>query len=363
MPNKTAHRGISPDDWNNWRDGFGDFFRAFRFVIPALVLFGAIIFGATLGYLALGWPLADALYMVVISVFSVGYGEVQPIDSAAERIWTMIVIGSGWVGVVITLGGITKAVTEGEFRRANQNLRARRIMDHLSEHTIICGYGRMGQTLAKELQNAGLPFVIIDRAEERVAQIQTDGFLSFKGDATEETTLEAAGIVRAKFLATVLPQDALNVFITLTARNLSQTITILARGEQPSTERKLRQAGANQVILPAQIGALRIANAITEPEIASLLRGGKNGLDLSALGVEVDELFLHERAHLLGKTVGEVQKLCGGEVMVLGVRRGHEILRNGLESLVLQSGDALIALARSPMPAVLARDVDRVELA
>ena len=358
-----AHRGLSGDDIEVLRDTAADLWRAVRAILPATAFFALIITVATAGYIALGWPPFDALYMVVISVFSVGYGETQPVDTVAERVWTMLVILSGWAGVVITLGGITKAVTEGELRRATQTIRQNRAMEHLKNHVIICGYGRMGQTLARELKLAKIPFVVVDRDEERIAQIAVEGFLCFRGDATEETTLQSVGITRATTLATVLPQDALNVFITLTARNLSRDIKIISRGEQPSTEKKLLQAGASEVILPANIGGLRIAQSIVQPEVAQMLHDGHQNLDLHSFGCEIDELLLQDHSHLPGKTVHEVHKMSSGALMVIAVRRGHEILREHLEDIVLHENDALIVVSRtSQLPAVIARDVKRTEL-
>ncbi|HEX9995505.1 MAG TPA: NAD-binding protein [Abditibacterium sp.] len=358
-----SHRGLSDSEIEGLRDTAADLWRGIRAILPSAAFFALIITVSTTGYIALGWAPFDALYMVVISVFSVGYGEIQPIDTVAERIWTMLVILSGWAGVVVTLGGITKAVTEGELRRATQTIRQNRAMEHLKNHVIICGYGRMGQTLARELKLAKIPFVVVDRDEERVAQIIVEGHLAFRGDATEEITLQSVGITRATTLATVLPQDALNVFITLTARNLSREIKIISRGEQPSTEKKLIQAGANEVILPANIGGIRIAQSIVQPEVAQMLHAGHNSLDLHSFGCEIDELLLQDHSHLSGKTVHEVHKLGSGALMVVAVRCGHEILREHLEDIVLHENDALIVVTRtSHLPAVIARDVKRTEL-
>ena len=348
----------------NARDLAHDIAGASRFLLPALSFFALVISVATLGYMLLGWGPMDAFYMVIITVFAVGYGEILPVKSFAAHVWTILVIISGWSAVVFTLGGVIKSVTEGELRRATASVRRERAMNQLQDHVIICGYGRMGQTLARELHQSQVPFVVIDRDEERVAQVEGARFLFLRGDATDEDVLELAGIRRARTLATVLPQDALNVFITLTARNLSQSIVIIARGEQLSTEKKLMQAGANEVILPANIGALRIAHSIVEPTVAGLMReiGGGN-MDLGALGVEIDELALHDRSHLVGTTVGELHQMGAGAVMVIGVRRGQEMLRDDLENICLERGDALIAISRAQeLPAIIQRDVERTEL-
>lgn len=340
-----------------------DAWRIGRVLAAPTLLFGAIIALSTLGYIHLGWAPFNALYMVVITVFSVGYGEIEPVDSFAERAWTMLVIIGGWGGVLVTLGRLTQFIAEGELMRATSSVRKLRAVEHLRDHVIICGYGRMGQTLARELARAGTSFVIVDSSDERVAQIASDGFLALRGNATEEEVLRQAGIGHARVLATVLPQDAFNVYITLTARELSPSVRIIARGEQPSTEKKLHQAGADEVILPSTIGALRIAHSINEPAIMRLLHEGAAEVDWHALGLEVDELALHNHAHLVGKSVGEIHRMAAGAIMVLGVRRGASVLRDGVEELVLCEGDALIALARtSELPAALSRDVDRTEL-
>ncbi len=361
-PRASTLRGPSSEQIEALRENAGDLWRAFSAIWPATAFFALLILVATFGYILLGWPPFDALYMVIITVFSVGYGEIQPVDTTLERAWTILVILGGWSGVVVTLGGITKAVTEGELRRTTQTLREARHMKHLHDHVIICGYGRMGQTLARELFEAGVPFVVIDRDEERVAQIRTDGFNAHRGDATDEAVLEFVGVRRATTLATVLPQDALNVFITLTARNLSGEITILARGEQASTEKKLRQAGANDVILPATIGGLRIAHSIIAPEVGELAKSGQN-LDWHSLGVEIDELLLGEHPHLIGKSVREIGRIGGGEMMILGVRRGDTIQRDDLDDLVLGAGDAFIAISRTRrLLDIIGTDVEKTEL-
>ena len=340
-----------------------DFVRALKFVVPALSFFALVIATATIGYMLLGWTPMDAFYMVIITVFAVGYGEVLPIKSLAAHVWTILVILSGWSAVVFTLGGVIKSVTEGELQRARFLVRKQRTMEQLKNHVIICGYGRMGQALAAELAANEISFVVIDRDEERITQIEADGYIGVRGDATDESVLERVGILRAATLATVLPNDALNVFITLTARNLSSDVRIIARGEQLSTERKLIHAGADEVILPATIGALRIAHSIVEPTVAGLMREIGGNLDLRGLGVEIDELQLHRRAHLVGKTVGEVHRLSEGAVMVISVRRGDAILRDDLENITLEHGDALIAISRTQdLPAIIQRDVERTEL-
>lgn len=208
--------------------------------------------------------------MTVISVFSVGYDEVQPLDTTAERAWTMMVIFAGYIALVATLAGLVESLQEGQLHEAQQKWREARRMNTFHDHVIICGYGRVGQALAKRLQSANgeLRFVIIDRNPNALQRAEDDGFgQSVRcADATEEQTLREAGIERCCCLAIVLPDDVLNVFITLTARQLlqSRALRIIARAERPSTAAKLKQAGADDVVLPATLGGESIANLILQ---------------------------------------------------------------------------------------------------
>jgi voltage-gated potassium channel len=192
------------------------------------------------------------------------------------------------------------------------------------------------------------------------------GYLFVKGSATEEETLIRAGAERAQVLATVLPLDTVNVFITLTARNLNRNLRIIARGEQPSTEKKLLQAGANEVVLPAAIGGSRIAHSITRPATMNFL-GDKQGIvgeELKRLGVEIDELRLRRQSFLVGKKVRELQELAEGNLLVLAIQRGHgNVLRSGFLEESLREDDAVIIVGRThALPPNLRAEVVREEL-
>ncbi|MCG8653756.1 MAG: potassium channel family protein, partial [Pirellulales bacterium] len=218
---------------------------------------------ATVGYVNAGWDWVDAFYMVTITIFGVGYGEVQPVESTWLKVFTIGVIFAGCSSLVYVIGGIVKILAEGEIQKImGVRIRSREI-EATSDHTIICGYGRIGQMLAAELREKDRPMVILDRNPERVDRAINDGFLAFEGDCTEDKTLQQAGIFRARVLATVLPDDATNVFITLTARGMSESIRIIARAESPFTEDKLIRSGANHVVMPAAIGAIRVAQLAT----------------------------------------------------------------------------------------------------
>ncbi len=183
------------------------------------LLYMAVVFAVSvLGYVLYGWSFIDSIYMVVITFFGVGFGEVHPIDTIGKKIFTMLVIVGGTSSVVFVIGEVIRFVTEGEIMKAIGELKKSRQVDEISDHAIICGYGRIGQTLARALEAEKYPFVVVDLDDTRLALAEAAGYLFVKGSATEEETLLRAHVERAKVLATVLPQDTLNVFITLTER-------------------------------------------------------------------------------------------------------------------------------------------------
>lgn len=330
-----------------------------------LYLAGVFLLSIT-GYMLYGWSFIDSLYMVVITMFSVGYGEVHPLTTTGQRVFTIFVIIGGTSAVVYVIGEIVRFVTEGEIMKAFGELKKSRQVEGISGHTILCGYGRIGQILARELADAGVPFVVIDLDDTRLALAEASGYLFVKGSATEEETLLRAGVERAEVLATVLPQDTLNVFITLSARNLNRRLRIIARGEQPSTEKKLIQAGADEVVLPAAICGTRIAHSITRPATMDFIgdKSGVIGHDLKRLGVEIDELRLHKHTHLVGKTIAELQTMSEGHLLVLALLRADgTVLRSGFLEEKLQEGDAVIIIGRvHALPPALRGEVDREEM-
>ncbi|NJP08315.1 MAG: potassium channel protein [Leptolyngbyaceae cyanobacterium RU_5_1] len=303
---------------------------------------------ATAGYMLAGWNLLDSIYQVVITIFGVGFGEIGPMTPVL-RIFTMFVIIAGCTSVAYILGGFLQMITEGEIRKALGARRMMREIETLENHVIICGYGRIGQILTRKMQEANQPFVVIDNSSDRVASAEAKGYLVRHGSATDEAILESVGIMRAKYLATVLPDDAANVFITLTARSLNPDLFILSRGEYPSTEKKLRQAGADKVVSPAAIGALRMAHMITHPAALDFLdqdnaRENLNEL-LAQINVQIDELAILPESNLVGSSISSVEVRGKGTFIVVALRKsdGSTIIHPSHET-VLEAGDTLIVM-------------------
>jgi voltage-gated potassium channel len=312
-----------------------------RLVIGFTTVQAVVVFGV-LGYIMLGWTPFDALFMVVITISGVGFGEVRPMGSTAERVHTMLIIGLGMIAVAYTVAGFIQFLTEGEILRLLGHQRMRRQIGEMSGHTVVAGFGRVGSLVCDDLATAEVPFVIIERSPEKVADIETRGFLYVTGDATEEKVLREAGLERAKTLVTAMPSDAETVFITLTARQMSPGVVIVARAEQPSTLKKLRQAGANHVVLPAAIGANRIVSLLTNPtavEFTELVT------QRSRLAIEMDDIPIKPGSPLEGKTLRDADIGRRTGVIVIAIKRVDgrvEFPPSGDEPFAL--GDSIVIL-------------------
>lgn len=319
-----------------------------RRVFTGAILFATTIVVAAVGYILFGCPLMDAIYMVIITVFGVGFGEFCPV-SPAQRMFTIFVIITGSSAAVYTVGGFVQMITEGEIKEALEHRRKAKDLANLDQHTIICGYGRIGQVLARKLTEAQQDFVIIDNNAERLTTAEESGYRVYEGNATDEQTLLAAGIQRARVLATVLPDDASNVFITLTARELNRNLEIVARGEMPSTEKKLKLAGADHVVSPASISGMRMANLITHPTTVEFLdqseeRNRLNEL-LAQMDVQVDELTILSNSPLVGKTVADLEVRGKGTFIVVALRKASgDIVMHPDHGLPLAAKDVVIVL-------------------
>jgi voltage-gated potassium channel len=280
---------------------------------------------AVAGYVTAGWSLGDAIYMVVITIFGVGYGEVQPVQSTGLRTLTISVIIAGYGAVIFTIGGLVQFLIDGELNKALGARRMTKEIDRLNGHTIICGIGRLGTMLARELRESGKSFVAIDMDRERLRDAEESGYLVLHGDATEEKVLEQAGIARASTVATVLSEDALNVFVTITARELNPEITIIARAENPRTEKKLFRSGANQVVLPTAIGANKVAQLIVHPTAENMLEQilSQSNLigDLGQIGLRFDEMEVQEDSPLVNRAIEEIEIRSNHGFLIVGIRR------------------------------------------
>lgn len=330
------------------------------------ILLGTCV-GAVVGYVLAGWSVLDAMYMVAITIFGVGYGEVRPIIDPGLKLFTLLVVVTGCSSGIYVLGGFVQMIAEGEIQRALGARRMSRGIEQTEGHAIICGYGRVGQRLVADLRQSGVDLVVVDRNTERLAEAERDGILVVSGDASDEEILIRAGIERASVLATVLPADAENVFVTLTARELNESIQIIARGESDATERKLIRSGANRVVLPTMIGASKIAQLISCPTVETLVNDtqafARMNQDLEAFGLGMLEIPINEQSALVGCTIKDIELTGdGGNVVVAINRVGGDVIRNPKMNDLVIAGDRLIVLShKEDLPAVTRRAAQKSE--
>jgi len=337
------------------------FFSPVRRVFFGLGVFIAICIAAVLGYVRGGFSPQDAIYMVVITVFGVGYGEVQPINSPLLRLHTILVIVFGYGAAVYTVGGFIQMLVDGELQNA---LKARKMSNgiaNLKNHTIICGYGRIGSMMARELQTNDKPLVVVDEDAEKIDQAHQDGFLAMVGNATEESVLQAAGIDRATTLATMLPIDSANAFICVTARALNKSVEVISRGEAPSAEKKLRMCGADHVVMMPAIAAKRAAQLVIRPTAACLLQ--TQGLtetvsdELHSIGLVMEDLKVEAGTVLEGKPISSIELKGNYGFLIVAIRSTDGVVQmNPSGDVVLKAGDVVIVLGhKNDVPAIITR--------
>jgi len=306
---------------------------------------------ATLGYVKAGWNFQDAIYMVTLTVFTFGYGEVRPINTPFLHLLTMGTMVFGCTGMIFFTGALVQFYTLRPLQQLLGDRRVHTEIDKLDNHVIICGFGRIGVELAKALKDGGAAFVVLEQNEQRVAQARALGYLCVQGDATSEATLEEVGVMRARTLASVLPNDAANVFITLSARSLNRGIEIIARGDAVSTERKLLHAGATKVVLPTHIGAERIANMILFPETSRFVRESPAMLELDRtlrnLGLVIEIVVVPEKGAFTNLTIDEIETRGRGAFFVVQLnRRDGDAITGPDKSLRIEPGDGVVLVGR-----------------
>jgi voltage-gated potassium channel Kch len=316
-----------------------------------LLYMAAVMVAATVAYVRSGWSLGDALYMVVITIYTVGYDEVRPIDTPALRAISICTIVFGCTGMIFLTGALVQFIALDQINQVFGLRRMNNEIASLRDHVIICGFGRIGQMLARGLEAGRAAFVILERDEARVEQARALGYLCLQEDATEESGLAAAGVRRAATLATVLPSDAANVFITLTARSLNPDLKIIARGDAASTENKLLQAGANRVVLPTHIGAERITEMILYEQTSFFLRGSDQMRDfdrvLRTLGLNMDMVTAAPGSKVIGQTIRAIELEAAGSFFIVQINRrdGTAITRPD-GAIRLEAGDGLVLIGR-----------------
>ena len=317
-----------------------------RFSI-AFLLLSILVVGGTLGYVWLeGWPLGDSLYMTMITITTVGFGEVRPLSPEGRQFTILLLIFSiATVGYSVTT--LIGFVFEGQIFLAMRGRRMERAISKLKDHHIICGCSAIGREVAFELRRAGAPFVIVDLNPGQSELSQDESVLFLEGNAENDEVLRAAGIERAKGLVAALRDDVDNVFVVLTARQMNPKLTIVAQAAEEQTTGKLMKAGADRVISPYQIAGRRMASVMLHPSIVDFL---DVVMDKGEVSMRLEEVTVESGSSLVGKHLREANIGQRTGAIVVGITGPDGRTRMSpsaaatLSAVTLREGDLLIAL-------------------
>ena len=310
--------------------------------ILSIALFFVLLAIGSWGYMAIeGWSFIDALYMTVITVATVGYGEVHPV-SPAGRLFTLVLIFLGVGYFLYVVGNFIPFLVEGRIRRILGRRKLDRQINKLNNHYIICGYGRMGRALARFLIQRYLDVVVIEQNAARTTVMDEDDILYLVGSATDESLLMRAGIERARGLITVVGSDADNVFLVLLARQMNPTIFIVARAVMNSAKRTLTAAGANKVVSPYDLGARRMAHAILRPTVIEFL---EMAFADDSMDVEVEEITIKPHSPVVRRTLYEAEIRPKFNVIIISIKKGDgKMVFNPDSQTLLEGHDTLVVV-------------------
>ncbi len=311
-----------------------------------LTLIAVIAFG-TLGYLLIeGWSAFDALYMTVITLATVGFKEVHEMSDQGRAFTLLLIIfGAGIIAYVI--GSLIRFTVEGELRTILGRKKLEKQISKLHGHYIICGYGRIGTLICHEFRTRpAISFVVVEKSTENCNKLAADGILFVQGDATDDETLIAAGIRKAKGLITVVTSDTENVYITLTARGLNPDLFILARAGDPGAEKKLHRAGASKVISPYTIGATRMAQAVLRPSVVDFIEIATAGHNLE---LQLEEICVAPTSRLVNTSLIDSGIRRDWGIIIIGIKNAEgKMAFNPAPSRRIEAGDILITLGEQP---------------
>jgi voltage-gated potassium channel len=303
-------------------------------------LLGILILGS-LGYVLIeGWDFFDGLYMTVITLTTVGYGEVRPLTRLG-RAYTILLLLAGMGLMFYIVTALARMVVEGEIKEALGKRKLQKHIKKLRDHYIICGFGRIGEIIARQLKQRGVPLVVVENKPEPITRMEELGYYFVAGDATREEVLQEAGIDRALGLVAVVHSDAINVYITLTARSLNPNLFIVARGEELGSEQKLRRAGADRVVSPYEIGGRKMAETIMRPTVTTFIELAMHeGVDWS-----MEEVTVDATSPMVGVALKDSGIRQNLNLIVVAIKRpdGEMIFNPTLMTPIL-GGDTLIAL-------------------
>jgi len=308
------------------------------FLLVAIIVFG------TSGYIVVeGMSPFDAFYMTIITISSVGFMEVQPLSDLGRGI-TIVIIVMGISLMTFTLGQVARIFVEGELRKVLGRRKLEKQVAELQNHYIICGYGRIGQIIVKELTATKNPLVVIEQDPASIEVLEAEGILYLNMDATSDEALTAAGLDRARGLVTAVSSDADNVFIALSAKGMRPDIFILARASDVKNESKLLRAGATRVVCPYQMGGRRMAEILHKPTVVDFL---DQTMMHTELGLQMEEAVVAKDSPITGKTLITSNLRQEFGVIIVAIKRiTGEMVFNPGPGETFNAGDVIVAIGK-----------------
>lgn len=306
-------------------------------MLRGAALLTLVVIAGTSGYVAFGFSFVDALYQTMTTVSTVGFREVRDLGTG-ERLFTMGVIVLGVGSAFFTFSAVVEALVEGRLSESMERRRMARRIAGMSGHIIVCGWGRVGKTVADYAAGYGSDVVVVDSDAERIADTDIP---HVHGDATTDATLEEAGIERARALVAALASDADNLFVTLTARRMREDLFIVARARVATTEPKLLQAGANRVVNPQHLGGARMAALANQPHVAEFLDVVMHD---GSLDFRLEEVEVPQGSPVAGRTLREAQLRDQTGALVLAMKKGDDFETNPDPGARIEPDTVLIAI-------------------
>lgn len=310
-----------------------------RLRIVGIALAALILIGTAGFHFIEGWPWFDGLYMVVTTFTTIGYQELHPL-SATGRIFNLALIVAGVSVVFLGIGLLTQTLLEFELGNFFGRRKMEREIGRLTDHYIICGAGRVGRSAARELERQQASFVIVEQNEAKASRYSND-WLMMAGDATQEQTLRAAHIERARGLVAATTTDAVNLYIVLTARELNPRLKIIARASEDDAEKRLLKSGADSVVSPYTFAGQRIAQSFLRPHVVSFLDTATTHLGMD---LEIGEIQVGQNSPFAGKTIETSRIRQERGVIVLAIKREKGMHFNPSGEDRIDPGDCLIAM-------------------
>jgi voltage-gated potassium channel len=316
-----------------------------RILLIAGLLCITLVIGTTGFVLIEDYSWFEGFYMTLTTVTTIGYQELRPL-SHAGRVFNSFLILFGVSAIFVSFGAMTQTIIELELQDRYGKRRKKRMIDHLHNHFIVCGFGRVGRNASYEMQRASAPFLVIDRDEQRVAKAESAGMLAAVADATRDDSLREAGVLRAKGLIAALPSDAENLFIILSAKALNPKLTVVTRVSEEEAGEKMRRAGADTVFTPYAMAGRQLADALLRPHVVEFLDFARSNMGSN---ITTEQVRVAPKTAFAAKTIGQLSELRDSGVIVLAIRkqRGETIFNPPAESEIA-GGDFLIVMGERP---------------